>query len=65
MMDRILTIQSDIGIAIFIFSASQSYPLLVNYFPQFLFKHYAYLKDKYPDLVPVLEVSNIKNKDGT
>ncbi|EDV29602.1 uncharacterized protein TRIADDRAFT_19885, partial [Trichoplax adhaerens] len=47
---------SHIGIAIFIFSASTSYPLLVNYFPQFLFKHYSYLKDKYPDLVPISKV---------
>ena len=50
---------SDVAVLILVFNAAQSAPTMCQLFPDHISRHYRYLRDTLPDLVPPLTVSTV------
>jgi hypothetical protein len=48
----------DICILILVFNAAQHFPTMLQLFEEHTLKHYSYLRDTMPNLVPALKVDN-------
>ena len=48
---------SDVCVLVLIFNATQHCSTLPTLFPSHVFRHYSYLNDALPDIVPQLNVS--------
>ena len=51
-----LTVFSDICILILVFNAAVRCPTIAPQFPSHVFRHYTYLRDTLPDLIPGIRV---------
>lgn len=47
------------GLCVAIFSASEENSRIPNHLPKYMYKHYAYLRSKYPNLFPTLTIKTL------
>ena len=48
---------TDIGVLLLVFNATVACPTMISLFPDYAVRHYNYLRDTIPHLVPKLQVS--------